>query len=236
MTSFALKWIAAVTMLIDHATLTFVPYGTALYWVGRSVGRLAFPIFAFLLAEGFFYTRDARKYLLRLAVFAIISEIPFDLMVSRTAIDWHSQNVFVTLALSLLGLYLFDSFAASNDKAPALLTLLATGIAAQIFRADYGAFGVLMVFVFYFFRGSKIKISLGLAGAVLLLAFSHLLDANMRFTNSTLITLFELGALAPILLYARKRRKGYTKPWAKWFFYVFYPAHMLVLAALTKII
>ncbi|GHV16461.1 conjugal transfer protein TraX [Clostridia bacterium] len=235
MTSFALKWIAVVTMLIDHATLTFVPYGTTLYWAGRSVGRLAFPIFAFLLAEGFFYTRDAKKYLLRLAAFAVISEVPFDLLVSGRAFDWGYQNVFVTLALSLLGLYLFDGFAASNDKAPALLTLLATGVAAQIFEADYGALGVLTVFVFYFFRGDRLKMPLGLIGVVLLSVLLRVVDANLRVTTSALITLFEVGALAPILWYAVKRRKGYTRQGVKWFFYVFYPAHMLVLAALAKI-
>ncbi|GHV07816.1 fimbrial assembly protein fimC [Clostridia bacterium] len=235
MTSFVLKIIAIAAMLIDHVGYVFdYDLPPDVYWACRAVGRVAFPLFAFLLAEGFFYTRDPRKYLLRLAIFAVVSELPFDLMTAGEPLDWGYQSVYVTLTLALFGLYLFDSFAAGNNKVAALLTLVSVGIAAQIFHADYGAVGVLMVFVFYFFRGKRAQLAAMFAVTVLLFMMQHYFEAHMEWGKPVWVTLFELGALVPILLY--NRRKGYAKRWIQWGFYAFYPAHMLILLGVSMLI
>ena len=100
--SFQLKWIAIITMLIDHVGAIFFP-GNLVF---RYVGRIAFPIFCFQLVEGFFHTRNIEKYMLRLGIFAIISEIPYDLAFRGNILDFEHQNVFFTLFLGILMLYL----------------------------------------------------------------------------------------------------------------------------------
>ena len=112
----ALKWIAVISMLVDHAAVVFFvasrevgrPLLSAdLYIVLRCIGRLAFPLYAFLLAEGFFHTRSVEKYLLRLFLFGVMSEIPFDLAFRGVWLEGTYQNVYFTLALGLLAVWLW---------------------------------------------------------------------------------------------------------------------------------
>ena len=98
LTSFQLKWIAIFSMAVDHTGALLFPEAM---WM-RGIGRLAFPIFAFLLTEGFFHTADLYRYLARLGVFALLSEIPYDLALSGTWWNPQRQNVFFTLFISLL--------------------------------------------------------------------------------------------------------------------------------------
>ncbi len=235
MTSFALKWIAILSMLIDHLGASgLVPYSSPFYWVTRIIGRLAFPLFAFMVAEGFFYTKDFRKYLLRMVLFALISEVPFDLMVTHSFVDWRHQSVFVTFAIALLGLKLFDAFATRNQPLLSLVALLGTGLLAQAFHTDYGAFGVLLVFIFYRYRGEKRKLVLWFSLCVLLYYGLQVVSAipNRFGMISNAIGGFELFSLVPILLY--NRLKGYASRFFQFAFYAFYPAHMLVLYLIVK--
>lgn len=229
MTSFALKWIAVVTMLIDHVGVTLVPNGSVWYIVCRSVGRIAFPLFAFMIAEGYFYTKDFKKYLLRMLAFTVVSEIPFDLMVSGTPVNWDSQSVFVTFTLALCGLYLFDRFAAADKRYPALLSLLGTALAAQFAGSDYGAFGILVVFIFYRYRGERRALVAWFSTCALIFAALNAVSVlpNTRGALLSMISGFEILALLPILLYNRK--KGFSSKGWQYFFYVFYPVHMLIL-------
>lgn len=96
--SFQLKCIAVITMIIDHTGAVLFPDNMTL----RYIGRIAFPIFCFLLVEGFFHTRDVRKYMLRLGMFAVISEIPYDLAFRDTVIEFEHQNVFFTLFIGVV--------------------------------------------------------------------------------------------------------------------------------------
>ncbi|MCI6386849.1 MAG: conjugal transfer protein TraX [Firmicutes bacterium] len=145
---FHLKLIAACTMFIDHMGHTLFP---TVLWL-RCIGRLAFPIFCFLIAEGCVYTRDRRKYALRLLVFALLSEVPFDLMVGGTVWYPYSQNVLWTLLAGALICWCVDW--ALRKKTPAAFLLTGAAVAAafcllELAGTDYRGWGMLLVVLFY---------------------------------------------------------------------------------------
>ena len=215
-----LKLIACISMLIDHAAvcllqnMILIPsaplwsLGTdnlyKLYLILRVVGRIAFPIYAFLLVEGFTHTKDRKKYALRLLIFAIISEIPFDLCIFNKMIYLRHNNAFFTLLLGLLALWTWEQF--KNRlfiQLPVCALLICT---ARFFHTDYGWRGVLLIFILYMLRTWRIpQIAVGLIPMV-------------RKLPSVL-----LGYI-PLLFYNGNRGKQ-----RKYFFYAFYPAHLLLL-------
>lgn len=300
-----IKIIAVVTMLIDHfaaavlmrmlvirgvydlpndfrGIMQWLEENGALYYgmtALRMVGRLGFPIFCFLLVEGFQKTRDLRKYILRLGLFALISEIPFDLAFSGKVLEFGYQNVYFTLFLGIVGLAAFDVIGKREPGAGVRGVLTAAGIlllplyagivvekllydwfapgrggnlflivygvlaaamlvfyliyrkgkgtdrawrvcadlavltvimfAADFMHTDYGGMGVLTIAVMYLFR--KKKVICMLAGCIVL----------------TLMSLSEVPAflaLVPIAFYNGKRGLK-----MKYFFYAFYPVHLLIL-------
>jgi hypothetical protein len=221
MSTFALKLIAIITMLIDHIGYVFIPSNTTLYWISRGIGRLAFPIFIFLIVEGFYHTRDIKKYLTRMGIFAIISEIPFDLAFYGKLIANRHQNVFFTLFLGLLLITLMDMVekkfpkqAFTSNIIDALLTIVFCVIASFL-KTDYGFGGILLIVTFYLFRGSKIVITL-----------------SVLFISTTIfgsINVLEVLSMIPIAFYNGKKGKS-----AKYFFYVFYPAHLLILYLINQ--
>ena len=152
LTGGALKWIALLSMLIDHFAAVFYVgsflagaplFSRGLYYVLRCIGRLAFPLYAFLLAEGFRHTRSVEKYLLRLLLFGLLSEIPFDLAFRRTWMHWDYQNVYFTLFLGLLAVWMWERATrgcpARCGAGRVMLGLL--GIAAAAAAAGWGADG-----------------------------------------------------------------------------------------------
>lgn len=160
-------------MLCDHAAIRLLAYGLipALYvagenmaaerwnqafWILRSVGRMAFPIYVFLLTEGFCHTRNRRRYALRLGVFALISEIPFDLLVYGKIWDTHSQNVFFTLFLGVLMLTAVDWIGRNTDAALAqyrqMAVVVGAALLAWFLRTDYDAAGIMLIAVLFWFR------------------------------------------------------------------------------------
>ena len=154
MSGTTLKWIAVISMLIDHTAEVLINHNAALtdpiwaqiYVLMRGIGRIAFPIYAFLLVEGFLHTRDVKKYLARMLTFAVVSEIPFDLAVFHTPFYWGYQNVFFTLFLGLLALagenvvhQSSGMFAGTGLWKQALALILCVGT-AQLINCDYGAF------------------------------------------------------------------------------------------------
>lgn len=249
LTSSSLKIIAIIVMFIDHfgASGVFGLLSNNYYSQGylndpmyiliRTIGRLAFPIFAFLIAEGFYRTHDKYKYLLRLGIFAFISEIPFDLAFYvklpvtslKSLLDFTDQNVFFTLALGLLAIIVFDLLKA-KEKLPykilGYISVLAIGFSANLLKTDYGMLGVLMIFCFYYFHNSTLGISISVIIVNLLLInvplYYLLLGRKVPFIY--FVQLF--GILPLILIYFYNNKKGLN---LKYFFYLFYPAHLLLL-------
>lgn len=172
LTGSALKWIAIVTMLIDHAGACLLEvfvmnaYGSSplagrltgeqiMAWYDfdirlRLIGRIAFPLFCFLLVEGAVHTRNMGKYMLRMTVFALLSEVPFDLAFHNTPFFAGSQNVYLTLVLGLLAVWILKGWRLQLWRLPAGLLLPA--FAAQLLHTDYGAVGVLVIALMFLLR------------------------------------------------------------------------------------
>ncbi len=232
LSSSSLKLLAITIMLIDHIGASDVymlfPQGNHnnTMLIFRIIGRLAFPIFAFLIAEGYFYTRNVYKYIIRLFIFALISEIPFDLAFSNTFFDITHQNVFFTLVLGLLAIYLFEKYR-NQDNLLCFLWVFLLGLVADLFYTDYGLSGVFMIFSFYYFRGNFLKISVSVILINLYMISGYLNDffkGNIPFNITNYIELFSILSL--IFIYFYNHKKGYN---LKYLFYLFYPVHLFLL-------
>lgn len=211
-----LKGLAAASMVVDHVGVVLLPQ----LWLLRCVGRLAFPIYAFFLAQGFRYTKSRAKYLARLAGFALLSEIPFDYMVYGQAFVWQGQNVMFTLALALLAL-------ACLEKGGWWMTgAVACCLAAEALRTDYGSFGVLLpVTSFYLWPRGK-----GL-WALVFLAMCWLWE--FAPIPGTPVPMEALGVAAALPLALYHGGRGTEGPVVRWGFYAVYPLHMGVLALIA---
>ncbi len=221
-TGSTLKIIAIITMLIDHiGAVILEPFLTPgfqvfnpqtiydiLYIISRTIGRIAFPLFCFLLVQGFIHTSNVKKYALRLGAFALISEIPFDMaMCNGSLFDFSKQNVFFTLLIGLITLYLMDKY--KEKRYLGLIFLFLAAGLTELINADYGMFGILPIGLFYLSRESKKKTML--AG---LIAF---------FFEAPL---FLVVYLSLPLIYFYNGKRGLS---IKYFFYAFYPLHLLFL-------
>lgn len=232
-TSFVLHILAMVFMLCDHLWATVVP-GNA-DWL-TCIGRIAFPIFAFLTVEGFSYTKNLNRYMGRMLMFAVISELPFNLMMSGSWFYPLHQNVLWSFLISLGLLWL-------NEKAKAkgkLWLRIVTGVGTVLLGTllglitfvDYYSAGILTVILFYFFRGRKWW---QLAGQFLGLAYINLellggLAYEISLFGNTIFfpqQAFALLALIPIWLYRGKQ--GPHGRALQLVYYAFYPVHLLIL-------
>ncbi len=201
--NFTLKMIAIITMLIDHIGYIFFPQTMAF----RAIGRIAFPIFCFLIVEGFHHTRNHTNYLIRLCIFALISEIPFDLAFFGTLFDWGHQNVFITLALGLAAIFCLEEMNTKRIYGIPFVLLLVT---SYLIQCDYGIGGVLLICIFYLTRETP-WIRLILTTLTLYLFFGA----------------FELyGLIAMVFITFYNGKRGLP---VKMVFYWFYPVHLLIL-------
>ncbi len=249
------KLFAAAFMLVDHFSKIFligllrylmIPMENAgylapgisegLYTFTRkvlySIGAISFPVFCFMFAEGFPYTKSKLRYCLRLALFAIISEIPFDLAFFRTSavsagtfpLYYGHQNVFFTFLIGIGALICIDWLTGIPNRWLRLLLQLAAaavfGKIAGVIRCDYGTYGVLLMAVFYLFRKNR------LLQAAAGLALRFLVFSSRGYPYSF------LAASVMILLYNGHRGKRNLK----YFFYLFYPSHIIILYLLTRIL
>lgn len=220
-TGSTLKLIAIITMLIDHIGAAIVEQmptfsiskGNNLYHLDmilRGIGRIAFPIFCFLLVEGFLHTRDSKRYAARLFFFALISEIPFDLAFSNQILEFRYQNVYFTLFIGLLTLMAVKYF--ETNKFMQIISMLVGIMTANFIHTDYAGFGVVLILLLYILHDKII----------------------LRNIIGCIAVLWEAPAtiaFIPITLYNGKR--GIQM---KYFFYIFYPAHLLLLYAISQFI
>ncbi len=263
-----LKIIAVVTMLTDHigaVVIEFIIYKQLVSGITpsddiyladnvlRRIGRIAFPIFIFLLIEGFYHTRSRAKYLFRLSVFALVSEIPFDLGFNFTGTDfakisWFGlkgssqahqvipelsyQNVFFTLAIGFALIWIADQLTSPGETENAgtleiifrhvicVAAVIGFSLGAQRFNCDYAAAGVLAIFAAYMASRTGNYLIVFLASVTVLAVLSSGIE------------LYALAALPLIACYHGDKGKGL----GKWFFYIFYPAHIFVLAVIKKLV
>jgi len=221
-----LKLVAMISMLIDHTAvilaaeldfmsvpiLTIAGRKVTLYYIMRRLGRIAFPIFCFLITEGFCHSRSPKKYALRLLIFALMSEIPFDLMLSGRVFDPSNQNVYFTLLWGVLLLYIFEH--AGNEIRKAVL-MIAVMILAVFARADYGLNGAILILLIYLLKNH--------AAAQAVLAYP-LLSSKVAFFS-----------FLPINMYNGNR--GFIKSNSlKFACYAFYPLHILILLMIRLIL
>lgn len=230
-----LKIIAVITMFIDHigevlieggilngsmslslsdiASFSSKPVWWKLDLVMRFVGRIAFPIFAFLLVEGFLHTRDVKKYGTRLLIFGLLSEIPFDLAVFHTPFYYGYQNVFFTLFFALLALSGMRKWEEKGILWNQIATVVLCCCGASFLKSDYGAFGVVFVVLLYMTRENP----------------------RMQTIAGSLAVIWELPAVLafiPIRLYNGTKGKGNFK----YVFYAFYPLHLILLYGVWRML
>ena len=241
-TGSTLKIVAMVAMFIDHIgavifarmlmatglnTLDTTNAEVVMEWVSanadvygaytlcRMIGRIAFPIFCFLLVEGFVHTSDAKKYAMRLGAFALISEVPFDLAFQSKVLELTYQNVFFTLAIGCVTLIAYKKVEEKEfqNRFTKILIQILVGMvgmfAAQLLCADYGAVGVMAIVLFYVLRENR---------------FYQIASGCILFIEE----MTALIAFLPILIYNGKRGSN-----IKWTFYLFYPAHLLLMFAIS---
>lgn len=213
----ALKIIAVVTMIIDHTGAALLPQ----YRVLRYIGRIAFPIFCFLLAEGAVYTHDIRRYMMRLGIFALVSELPFDLALHGRWFYPQYQNVFFTLLIGLVVIYAHQCADRKYGSTPqramySTLAFVAGCIGAWVLRTDYSVVGVSMIYVFYIWRDRGF--------------IKYIIEALLMACMS-LTELFGIIAFIPMLMY--NGRRGRKSKILQIGFYAVYPVHLLIIALIA---
>lgn len=229
---------AMLCMLLDHMWATVTPGNE---WM-TCVGRIAFPIFAFMIAEGCHYTHNMKKYMLRMLLFALVSEIPFDLMVSGLKFYPYHQNVMWTFLEAMLCIYAVENVKKLNKPWLTMivytLVVIFGALIGFVTFVDYYGAGVLTVLVFYFFRERK--------PLNIIIQFALLWWLNVEVVGGYYYDVEILGhsfeivqqgiallAFIPILLY-RGRQGLHTKGF-QYFCYAFYPVHCLVLWIIMQI-
>lgn len=242
-----LKNVAYLSMFIDHFfAVVFIALlqwkiwqdssavlAEGVYQAGRAIGRIAFILFAFMAAEGFRYTHSRRRYLLRLGIFAFLSELPFDLAIYDEMFEPKGQNVYFTLFFGVLALCLIDKL--RGNRFGQFLGVVLCCAAVTALRTDYMFMGVLLIVVFYNYRERFLYLLI--VGSITIYAGIVLLYMVRYWGNGIGMTTFlqmgtgELyGLFAFVFLYFYNGKKGRQFP--KLCYYLFYPLHLLFLYGL----
>ena len=215
MSSFVLKMIAIITMFIDH--IGYAIFGELSFF--NYIGRIAFPIFAFQISEGYLHSKNLKKYFLRLFIFAIFSQIPFMLFGKIISTDF-TLNIFFTLLLGLISIYIYDK---SKHKIIGIILAIFIGLLASFAHCDYGFYGVAIIFLFYVFKNDFIKSSIAFMIATSIKYIIPILKYGFYDVYLYLL----ICTLLPIIfisLYNGKKGKD-----TKYLLYLFYPIHLLLI-------
>ena len=223
MTSFILKIIAIISMIFDHSGYVFFGKHT---WFNY-IGRISFPIFAFQITEGYTHTKNFKKYFTRLLIFAIISQIPYMLFMSMPVFRGKIRlNVLFTLLFGLIAIWSYDITQKKNvRKIFSFLIVAILAIIAEKVNMDYGYFGVLSIFIFYIFKN---KIILLIPSFTTLTFLRYFSINNIIFSTNKLIS-FSCTLIPLILICLYNGKQGKRSNKLKYFFYIFYPVHLLIL-------
>jgi hypothetical protein len=205
-----LKWIAIITMTVDHVGAILYPEFTVL----RFIGRLSFPLFAYLLILGIENTRNVRNYFVRLFIFALISQVPFFLALDYGPFD--SLNIFFTLSSGLLFIYFFKKSS---------VFVLVPVFASLVLPFDYGIYGIAMIGCIFILKENT---KFGVASLVLL-NLLFLVPLNSQFLSISAIPLIVLHKNGSLKITKETTEEVAIPLWRKYFFYVYYPLHLTLL-------
>lgn len=229
MTSFMLKIIGIICMLCDHIGYFFLKKTPFFNYIGR----IAFPIFAFQSVQSYMYTKNVKKHLIKLLIFALISQIPYTLFLYSILGTVESNlNVLFTFLLGNIALIIYDTITDKNKKNFAFKFcgfsfVLLISVLAQIFKVDYGWYGILLIFFFYIFKDSKVGYCIS---TIILTIFKYvptILSAGCINKIHILSIFYTCLSLIFILAYNQKEGKK-----TKYVFYIFYPLHLLIIAVI----
>ena len=233
MTSFLLKIIALITMFCDHFGYALLGHSS----IFNLIGRIAFPIFAFQISEGYIHTKNIRKYIIRLLVFAIISQIPFHLFLQRFLPNSvGTLNIFFTLLLGLLCMIIYNYisnikrtylqhkiFGISLGTLIGIIFVLIISYIGQLLKVDYGAWGILVIFAFYLFKNNKLAMIISYI-CLCIIRYGYLIihyGFYWQYIHFAIATIFPI-----IFLLIYNGKQGYK---IKYLLYLFYPLHLLSL-------
>lgn len=237
MTSFALKIIAMITMLVDHVGDAYIKHFS---WMNL-IGRIAFPIFAFQISEGYTHTKNLKKYFIRLFLFAIISQVPFMLFDSLFT-EGINLNIFFTLFVGLLAIFITDKITSMSfstlfrsEKSKnifkyflSIFIAIILGIVAEICHFDYGFFGIAIIYMFYLFRNNKPAMIISFITACVL----HFGINMILYGHYLTYIILALFTILPIIFIAFYNGKQGRK--IKYLLYLFYPVHLTILYFLFR--
>lgn len=235
MTSFHLKIIALITMFIDHIGYVIFPNH---FWL-RYIGRIAFPIYAFLISEGLKKTSNIKKYLRNLLILALISELFYDLCFNKNINFFYKTNTVYTLFISSLSIYLYNK---NSDNIIKYLSLLLGLSISHILKTDYDILGVLLIFIFYFLHNKYEYLIYGIIWVNIkyLSNISYILQyifnkniylSNIYIINSLGLYLFTIVPFLIIMFYNNKKGNS-----LKYIFYILYPLHLFILCIIKLFI
>ena len=226
-----IRYFAIICMTLDHIAWWFFPFHTPTAQIMHFFGRMTAPIMCFFVAEGFHYTKDIRRYFARIGIFAILSQIPFFLL------GENELNMLFTLFFSLAAVAVYEK----REWNPALRTVIILALIVACHFSDWDVFGILWVLGFHIFRENRIKKALSFIG-VWVFYYFYAVYINVTsygfegLKTNIIYSLYSTGSLFALLivLYLYNGRKSRFSKFSKWFIYIYYPAHLMVIWALYK--